>query len=76
MAAPRPAAGQHGTPVLGFQIPADLLERAQKSSGTGITQTVRAGLQLLAAAQAYEDLRKMRGTYRFSRSLAEIKEDR
>ena len=59
-----------------IEIPADLLERAQKSSGTGITQTVRAGLQLLAAAQAYEDLRRMRGTYRFSRSLAEIKEDR
>ena len=58
------------------EIPADLLDRAQKSSGTGITQTIRAGLQLLAAAQAYDDLRKLRGTYRFSRTIAEIKEDR
>jgi hypothetical protein len=59
-----------------IDIPADLLEKAQKSSGSGITQTVRAGLQLLAASQAYNDLRQLRGKVRFSRTAAELKADR
>jgi hypothetical protein len=58
------------------EIPADLLEKAQKATGAGITQTIRTGLQLAAASQAYADLRKARGTFRFSRTLAELKEDR
>ena len=29
------------------EVPQDLLEKAQRASGTGITQTVRAGLQSL-----------------------------
>jgi hypothetical protein len=58
------------------EIPAALLEKAQRASGAGITQTVRAGLELLAAAQVYERLRQLRGKVRFSRSLAELKTDR
>jgi hypothetical protein len=58
------------------EIPRGLLEKAQQASGTGITQTIRTGLQLLAASQAYEDLRKMRGKVRFSRTWQELKEDR
>ena len=58
------------------EIPAELLEKAQEASGTGITQTVRAGLQLVAASQAYARLRQMRGKVRFSRTLAELKADR
>lgn len=58
------------------EIPADLLDRAQRSSGAGVTQTVREGLRLLAAAQAYAQLRSLRGKVRFSRTLAELKEDR
>jgi hypothetical protein len=58
------------------EVPADLLEKAQKASGTGITQTIRAGLQLVAASEAYAQLRQKRGTVRFSRSLAELKADR
>jgi hypothetical protein len=58
------------------EIPADLLEKAQEASGTGITQTVRAGLQLVAASRAYARLRQMRGKVRFSRTLAELKADR
>jgi hypothetical protein len=53
-----------------------LLERAQRASGTGVTQTVRAGLQLLAASQAYSQLRQLRGKVKLSRTLAEIKADR
>lgn len=58
------------------EIPADLLEKAQRASGSGITQTVRAGLQLIAASQAYSRLRQLRGRVRFSRTLAELKADR
>lgn len=58
------------------EIPAELLKKAQIASGTGITQTVRAGLQLVAASQAYARLRQMRGKVRFSRTLAELKADR
>jgi len=58
------------------EVPADLLERAQRAGGTGITQTVRTGLQLVAASQTFARLRQMRGKARFSRTLAELKEDR
>jgi hypothetical protein len=58
------------------EIPAELLEKAQNASGTGITQTIRTGLQLVAASGAYHQLREMRGKVRFSRTLAELKADR
>jgi hypothetical protein len=58
------------------EVPADLLERAQRAGGTGITETVRTGLQLVAASQAYARLRQMRGKVRFSRTPAELKYDR
>jgi hypothetical protein len=58
------------------QVPPELLEKAQRASGTGITQTVRTGLQLVAASQAYARLRQFRGKVRFTRTLAELKADR
>ncbi len=58
------------------ELPAGLLERAQKASGTGITQTIRTGLQLVAASETYAALRQMRGKFRFSRRLADLKADR
>jgi hypothetical protein len=58
------------------QLPRELLDKAQKASGTGITQTVRIGLQLVAASRTYARLRQMRGRVRFSRTSAELKTDR
>ena len=58
------------------EIPPDLLEKAQKASGSGITQTVRTGLQLVAASQTYARLRRLRGKVRFTRTLADLKADR
>lgn len=58
------------------EVPEDLLARAQEASGAGVTQTVRAGLQLLAASQAYSQLRQLRGKVKFSRTSAELKADR
>ena len=57
-------------------IPSELLARAQRASGAGITETVRTGLQLVAASEAYASLRQMRGKVRFSRTAAELKADR
>ena len=59
-----------------IEVPPDLLDKAQKATGAGITQTVRTGLQLVAASQAYARLRQLRGKVRFSRTLAELKSDR
>jgi hypothetical protein len=58
------------------EVPAELLKRAQRAGGTSITQTVRTGLQLVAASQTYARLRQLRGKVRFSRTLAELKADR
>ena len=58
------------------EVPAELLDKAQRASGTGITQTVRAGLQLMAASEAYARLLQFRGKVRFSRSVEELKDDR
>lgn len=58
------------------EIPTELLKKAQRASGKGITQTVRAGLQLVAASETYEHLRQLRGKVRFSRTWQELKDDR
>jgi hypothetical protein len=58
------------------EVPPGLLEKAQRASGGGITQTVRTGLQLVAASQAYARLRQMRGKVRFSRTSVDLKADR
>jgi hypothetical protein len=58
------------------EVPPELLERARRASGGGITQTVRTGLQLVAASQAYARLRQLRGKVRFTRTVAELKADR
>jgi len=58
------------------EVPLELLEKAQRATGTGVTRTVRTGLQLVAASRTYALLRKLRGKVRFSRSLTELKADR
>jgi len=58
------------------EIPPELLKKAQEASGKGITQTVRVGLELVAASRAYDRLLKMKGKVRFSRTLQQLKADR
>jgi hypothetical protein len=58
------------------EVPQELLEKAQRASGAGVTQTVRTGLQLVAASNAYARLRGLRGKVRFTRTYAELKTDR
>ena len=57
-------------------VPEDLLRRAQKTTGQGITATVRAGLQLVAASGAYEALRRLRGSAPLLVDWRELREDR
>ena len=59
-----------------IEIPEDLLEKAQEATGLGITQTVRTGLQLVAASQAYDRLLELRGKFKFSLTWEELKADR
>jgi len=58
------------------EVPEELLEKAQRATGSGVTQTVRAGLRLVAASETYASLRRMRGKVRFSLTAEELKYDR
>lgn len=58
------------------EVPRELLEKAQRASGAGITETIRTGLRLVAASRTYARLRRLRGKVRFSRTWAELKADR
>ena len=57
-------------------LPSDLLAKAQDFTGEGITDTVRRGLELVAAGAAYENIKKMRGKVAFSLKLKKMREDR
>jgi hypothetical protein len=57
-------------------LPEKLLADAERATGLGTTSTIRRGLELVAAARAYESLRGLRGKVRFSLDLAALREDR
>ena len=54
----------------------ELLQRARKRTGTGVSDTIRQGLTLVAAGAAYEKLRALRGRVKFSVGLRALREDR
>ncbi len=56
-------------------VPADLLRNAQAQTGSGISETVRKGLELLAATAAFKTMRSLRGKVKFSKSVDDLKED-
>lgn len=58
------------------QISRGLLRKAQASTRSGITPTVRQGLELVAAGRAYEKLRHLKGKVKFSIDLKTLREDR
>jgi hypothetical protein len=59
-----------------LEVPEDLLDRALAASGEGLTQTVRRGLELVAAGRAYDELRSLRGKLRLGIDLEQLREDR
>jgi hypothetical protein len=57
-------------------LPEDLLDRAQKATGQGITETVRQGLRLVAAGDTFRRVANLRGTVKFSVDPARLRDDR
>ncbi len=57
-------------------VPTALLRKAQAYTKQGITLTIRQGLALLAAGGAYEGLRRLRGTVRFSLDFKHLRDDK
>jgi hypothetical protein len=57
-------------------VPADLLARAQRAADDGVTATIRRGLELVAAKDAYARVRRMRGRVKLRLDLAALREDR
>jgi hypothetical protein len=58
------------------EIPDELLRKAQRSTGEGVTATIRRGLELVAAGRAYDDLRRLRGRVKFSVDWKRLRRDR
>jgi hypothetical protein len=58
------------------EVSAHDLEMAQELTGEGVTETVRAALKKLANIRAQNELRKLRGTVKFSLTLEEMRHDR
>jgi hypothetical protein len=58
------------------EVPEDTLTLAQEQTGAGVTETVRAGLRKLASIRAQQELRKLRGTFKFSLDLNALRENR
>ena len=69
-------AGMKAKRKITVQVHCELLAKAQKVTRAGISETVRKGLELLAASEAYDQLLKMRGNAKFSVDLNELREDR
>ena len=57
-------------------VPTDLLRKAQRSTRAGVTETVRQGLRIVAAAEAFDRIRSLRGKISFSVPLDRLREDR
>ncbi|HEX9622626.1 MAG TPA: hypothetical protein VF989_20935 [Polyangiaceae bacterium] len=57
-------------------VPDELLRRAKRATGLGLAPTVRKGLELVAAREAYSELRKLRGKLDLEVDLDELREDR
>lgn len=53
-----------------------LLRRAQRCTREGVTATIRRGLELVAAGEAYDRLRGFRGKVKFSINVKTLRGDR
>ncbi len=57
------------------ELPGELLRKAQRATGAGITATIRRGLELVAASAAYAELRQLKGKVALSIDLEKLRED-
>jgi Arc/MetJ-type ribon-helix-helix transcriptional regulator len=58
------------------ELPRELLRKAQRTTGSGITATIRRGLELVAASRACQELRQLKGKVALSIDLEKLREDR
>jgi hypothetical protein len=56
-------------------LPDELIRRATRVSRVGLTPTIREGLEVIAAREAYDHLRSLKGKFEFGLSLEELRED-
>ncbi|HEV3277618.1 MAG TPA: hypothetical protein VG860_12445 [Terriglobia bacterium] len=54
-------------------VPDELLQKATRATKSGVTPTVRMGLRLLAARDAYARLRRLRGKVKLGMTWQEIR---
>jgi len=59
-----------------LNVPEDLLEAAQRSTGQGVTETVRQGLRLVAAGETFRRVAQLRGAVKFTVDVKRLREDR
>lgn len=59
-----------------IHLPKDLLKKAQDQLKMGITDTVKMGLKLVTAQQAYEDLVDLKGKVKFTKDAKKLRDDR
>jgi hypothetical protein len=64
------------TTKITVEVPTDLLKRAQRHSGEGVTATVRKALENMARSDAYERLLALRGKVHLTYDIDELREDR
>ncbi len=57
-------------------LPKELVERATKASGVGVTPTIRKGLEAVIVAGAYRRIRERRGKVHLTINVDELREDR
>jgi hypothetical protein len=57
-------------------LPEALVQKAMKASGEGLTPTLRRGLELVAAKEAYRGLLKLKGKFDLGLDYEQIKKDR
>jgi hypothetical protein len=64
------------TQKITIEVPTDLLDEARAATGEGVTATVREGLRILASRRSQREFMKLRGTFKMSINLDELREDR
>ena len=57
-------------------LPKELVERATRASGVGLTPTIRKGLEAVIVAGAYQRIRERRGKVLLTINVDELREDR
>ena len=65
-----------GVQKITVHIDRQLLQRARRRTGQGLTATIRHGLELVAASEVYDRLRALRGKVKFSIDSGSLREDR